>query len=207
MTPIGFLVWFGLVRRRRNGSIVWPFHVGPAWIWKAHLRAHFDRLVWGDAPPGGFPDRVFGLFRNRLGVKAYLRGRLLPWRWGFYVLDFEVGDRGGENVPGPDDRFSRETRAWLVPLVRGAVGKGWELPRAARALVIDHLTPHHPEAWKVADALDQVAWFAVHAGNGLVDAIADVDPADRERARDIAYQEAVYAEAVAVEMASQGAAA
>lgn len=35
-----------------------------------------------------------GLFRNRPGVIRDIPGRLLPRRWGFYVLGLEVGDRG-----------------------------------------------------------------------------------------------------------------
>lgn len=34
-----------------------------------------------------------GLFRNRSGVKKWLPGRLLPRRWGFYVLGLEIGQR------------------------------------------------------------------------------------------------------------------
>ena len=35
-----------------------------------------------------------GLFRNKPGVVKWRRGRLLPRRWGFYLLRLEFGDRG-----------------------------------------------------------------------------------------------------------------
>lgn len=35
-----------------------------------------------------------GLFRNKPGVIKWRKGKLLPRRWGFYVLGLEVGDRG-----------------------------------------------------------------------------------------------------------------
>lgn len=36
----------------------------------------------------------FGIFRNRPEVRKWIPGKLLPRRWGFYVLGFEFGERG-----------------------------------------------------------------------------------------------------------------
>ena len=54
-----------------------PFHISPPWTWKPHLH-----------------DQIIGQFNNLPGV--------IPWRWGFYIWFFEMGDRGGakEKYPG-----------------------------------------------------------------------------------------------------------
>ncbi len=39
-------------------------------------------------------DKRWGFFRNRPAVIKWIPGRLLPRRWGFYVLGFEFGERG-----------------------------------------------------------------------------------------------------------------
>lgn len=75
---IKFLMWVGFIRRRDDGTIVWPFHVPPA-----HMREHY----WRHGPR-------FYIFRNLPGVIKWVPGRLLPRRWGFGICGFEFGDRG-----------------------------------------------------------------------------------------------------------------
>lgn len=84
---IRFLIWLGLVRRRENGSIRWPIHFAPAWIWKAFVRHPINMTKAG----GG----AIYVFRNRPEVIKWTPGRLLPRRWGvgFFGL-IEFGDRG-----------------------------------------------------------------------------------------------------------------
>lgn len=75
---IRFLLWVGLVRIKDNGSIRWPFHASPRWIFRHHL-LHGPR---------------FYVFRNLPGVIKWTPGRLLPRRWGFGFCGLEFGDRG-----------------------------------------------------------------------------------------------------------------
>jgi len=93
-----FLLWTGFVARGRKSNqcrlvdgrleyihpegIRWPFHAPPWWQVKLLLRGH---AVMGWKPY---------VFRNLPGVKKWVPGRLLPWRWGFGWLGFEFGDRG-----------------------------------------------------------------------------------------------------------------
>jgi hypothetical protein len=76
------LLLIGLVRQA-NGKTVWPFRVCPWWLWRARF--------W---PAVGDRDPLVGIFRNLPGVVKWVPGRLLPRRWGFWVLGFEFGDRG-----------------------------------------------------------------------------------------------------------------
>lgn len=79
---IRVLLKIGLVRRRDDGSIRWPFHVAPAWMWRQPLRT---ARAWG----------WFYVFRNLPGVIKWEPGRLLPRRWGFGIMGLiEVGSRG-----------------------------------------------------------------------------------------------------------------
>lgn len=64
-TIIKLLLWIGLVARKADNTIAWPFHVPPRWM-----------------------------FRNRPGVIKWMPGRLLPRRWGIGWAGFEIGDRG-----------------------------------------------------------------------------------------------------------------
>lgn len=84
---IGLLLWIGLVVRQRDGSIRYPFSVGPLWMWKAFLK---NPRRWCRATGG-----PIGLFRNLPGVIKWRKGRLLPIRWGFTIMGLiEIGDRG-----------------------------------------------------------------------------------------------------------------
>ena len=78
---IAVLSWLGIVRVRDDGSIRWPLHVVPLKCWRGYWGA-----FWRQKP--------VGLFRNRPGVISTLPGRVLPRRWGFFVLGVEIGDRG-----------------------------------------------------------------------------------------------------------------
>ncbi len=73
-----FLLWLGLTRKKSDGSYRFPVHVSPWHIW---------RYLWAYGQYCGF-------FRNLPGVVKWEEGRLLPRRWGFYILGFEIGDRG-----------------------------------------------------------------------------------------------------------------
>lgn len=75
---IRILAKIGIVRIQ-NGSIRWPIHVGSPHYWVVLSR---------------WPGQRVGVFRNLPGVIKWERGRLLPRRWGFYVLGLEIGDRG-----------------------------------------------------------------------------------------------------------------
>lgn len=59
------------------------FHISPAHWW-------WFLLLHGGKDP--FPR--CGIFRNKPGVIKWIPGKLLPRRWGFYVLGFEFGERG-----------------------------------------------------------------------------------------------------------------
>lgn len=72
------LLRIGLVRRCDDGSIRWPVHILPLWMWCSVLRI----------------DGWFGVFRNKPGVIRREPGRLLPRRWGFRIWFLEIGDRG-----------------------------------------------------------------------------------------------------------------
>jgi len=76
---IKLLVKIGIVCREEDGSIKWPIHILPWDWWVALFRGSGSRA---------------GFFRNRPGVIKWIPGRLLPRRWGFYILGFEFGDRG-----------------------------------------------------------------------------------------------------------------
>lgn len=83
---IRFLLWLGIVRRRDNGTIRWPIHVAPKWIWSSFIRHPINMT------------KVCGpvyFFRNLPGVIKWEKGRVLPRRWGvgFFGL-IEFGDRG-----------------------------------------------------------------------------------------------------------------
>ena len=62
-------------------------YISPWWHWKIAL----FNPPWREDP---FLGGWFGLFRNKPGVIKWIPGRLLPRRWGFYILGFEFGDRG-----------------------------------------------------------------------------------------------------------------
>jgi hypothetical protein len=79
---IRLLQWIGLVRLR-DGRVRWPFYVWPAWLWRARF--------W---PACGKREPLVGVFRNLPGVVKWEPRRLLPRRWGIWVLGFEFGDRG-----------------------------------------------------------------------------------------------------------------
>jgi hypothetical protein len=77
---VNALARVGLVRvQERDGRVVWPVRVCPPETWRWMIRS----------------DEPVGVFRNLPGVVRRVPGRLLPRRWGFYVLGLEVGDRGG----------------------------------------------------------------------------------------------------------------
>lgn len=79
---IALLLRIGLVARRHDGSIRWPAHVAPAWMWRHPLVC----LRMNGA---------FYVFRNLPGVIKWTPGRLLPRRWGFGIAGLiEFGDRG-----------------------------------------------------------------------------------------------------------------
>jgi hypothetical protein len=72
----------GLVRvGEEDGRVIWPV-AWSSWDW------------WRDVALGRLGARA-GLFTNVPGVVRDVPGRWLPRRWGFYVLGFELGDRGG----------------------------------------------------------------------------------------------------------------
>lgn len=73
-----FLIWVGFIRRKSNGSILWPFHISSWWVVKHYLK-------YGPR---------FYIFRNKPGVIKWRKGRLLPRRWGFGFCGIEFGDRG-----------------------------------------------------------------------------------------------------------------
>lgn len=74
---LNLLARIGLIRFD-GAAIVWPFSVQPLRWWR-HSFLHGPRI---------------GVFRNRPGVIRDIPGRLLPRRWGVFVLGFEFGDRG-----------------------------------------------------------------------------------------------------------------
>ena len=75
---IRLLLWVGLVAKRHDGSIAWPFRAPPRHTFLFCIK-HGPR---------------FYLFRNLPGVVRRVPGRMLPRRWGFGVCGFEFGDRG-----------------------------------------------------------------------------------------------------------------
>lgn len=84
---VGLLLKAGVVRRRDDGSLRWPVHVAPWWIW----RVRFHCLIageWVNAPVA-----AFGVFRNLPGVRRDV-GTWLPRRWGVQILGLEIGQRG-----------------------------------------------------------------------------------------------------------------
>ena len=84
---IKLLLRVGLVARKPDGSIAWPIHFAPRWIWRAFIRHPVNMTKAG----GG----VFYVFRNRPGVIKWVPGRMLPRRWGFGFFGLvEFGDRG-----------------------------------------------------------------------------------------------------------------
>jgi hypothetical protein len=80
---IRFLLWVGLVARKHNGKIAYPFHVPPRWCWRS----------WRDFKAYARFCGGFYVFRNK-GARKWVPGRLLPRRWGFGIYGFEFGDRG-----------------------------------------------------------------------------------------------------------------
>lgn len=83
---IKLLIWIGFIRRKDDGSIRWPVHFAPLWIWKGFMRHPINMTKCHGA---------FYVFRNRPEVVKWVPGRLLPRRWGvgFFGL-IEFGDRG-----------------------------------------------------------------------------------------------------------------
>lgn len=79
---IALLLRIGLVARRLDGTLRWPFYVWPWEHWKVFC-----------FPAVGKRD-LFGVFRNRPGVIKWIPGRLLPRRWGIRIVGLEIGDRG-----------------------------------------------------------------------------------------------------------------
>lgn len=87
------LLRVGLVSRRHDGKIRWPVSFRARWSWF---------LLWRG-------DEVFervGVFRNLPHVVKWQRGRFLPWRWGFFILGLEIGDRGSHHGPQDLGRLS-----------------------------------------------------------------------------------------------------
>ncbi len=83
---IGAFLRIGLVSRNYDGSIHWPVYFASWHLW-VHLFKHGPRA---------------GFFRNLPGVIKWYEGRLLPRRWGFFLLGFEFGDRGSHyGTPRP----------------------------------------------------------------------------------------------------------
>jgi len=82
---MSLLLRIGFCRRRDDGSICWPFRIGPWWIFKAQVRNLFRRRAYISP---------VGLFRNRPGLIKRVPGSLLPRRWGFHFFTFEFGQRG-----------------------------------------------------------------------------------------------------------------
>lgn len=75
----------GFIRRDMyTRRVVWPISIAPWHMWVT--------LFWHG---GKRPWARIGLFRNLPHVQKWIPGRLLPARWGFFILGFEVGDRGG----------------------------------------------------------------------------------------------------------------
>jgi hypothetical protein len=75
---IKLLLVIGFVAKRSDGSISWPFHAPPMWVF-IHMLKH---------------ERMPYRFKNLPGVRKYIPGRMLPRRWGGGWLGFEFGDRG-----------------------------------------------------------------------------------------------------------------
>lgn len=77
---------------RQPPRVRWPFSVDPWWVWKIHFHNGLRRLF---RSPDYSPmlGEWFGVFRNRPDVVKWEKGRLLPRRWGFYIIGFEFGDR------------------------------------------------------------------------------------------------------------------
>jgi len=102
---VALLTRIGLVRVVRdlkyvNGAFVpqpprvrWPFSVSPWWIWRLHFLNGLRGLLRRPTYVPAMGD-WFGVFRNKPGVVKWENGRLLPRRWGFYIVGFEFGDRG-----------------------------------------------------------------------------------------------------------------
>lgn len=82
---IRLLAWVGFVRIR-DGKIRWPFGMLPFRMWRT--------LFFPKGSHKALQSPV-GIFRNRPNVVKWQKGRLLPRRWGFWLLGFEFGDRGG----------------------------------------------------------------------------------------------------------------
>lgn len=100
---IKFLAWVGIVRLvhemkydpqtsvcvRQPARVRWPVHVNSWTSWKIA----FFNVPWSRSYCHALQG-WFGVFRNSPGVIKWQQGRLLPRRWGFYILGLEIGDRG-----------------------------------------------------------------------------------------------------------------
>lgn len=83
---VPFLLRLGFCRRRDDGTIRWPFAIGPWWHFKCQVRCLLRGQMCVATP--------IGLFRNLPGVIKWIPGSLLPRRWGFCFFTFEFGQRG-----------------------------------------------------------------------------------------------------------------
>lgn len=80
------LLWVGLIARKHDGSIAWPFYIAPLHCWVTFVKHPVGMTKFYG---------VVYLFRNVPGVIKRKEGRLLPRRWGFGILGLiEFGDRG-----------------------------------------------------------------------------------------------------------------
>lgn len=86
------LLRIGLITRNHDGTIRYPFRIGPWWMWKWFLTKPVSYIKWCHSPAHG---GCIALFRNLPGVIKWRKGRLLPVRWGISILSLiEIGDRG-----------------------------------------------------------------------------------------------------------------
>ncbi len=76
----------------RTGKVKWPIHNCTRHIWLWKIKDPHNPSWAGEHRKFG---AWFGAFHNRPGVVKWLPGRLLPARWGFYIIGIEIGDRGG----------------------------------------------------------------------------------------------------------------
>lgn len=79
LNPVRWLLRIGIVRPHHDGTsrLRWPFHWGPKHCWI---------YLWKT------PGQRVGVFRNGIFIRDV--GTWLPRRWGFYILGFEIGQRG-----------------------------------------------------------------------------------------------------------------
>lgn len=91
---VDLLLRIGLISRHWDGKLVYPIHVSP-WHW-----------WWMSIIHGGDLFPRFAIFDTEHCAR-YVKGRWLPWRWGFLVLGLEIGDRGSHHAPQDYERNKR----------------------------------------------------------------------------------------------------